>query len=219
MSDNNKVEKKINPEDVVEVASNKGKWNNIFVDGYKFTHQKVVNGSHYYVCAKYFDRKCQCRLIKKNKNDFICRGEHQHPATASDLPRAEVLLTLKETAKTDRSKARNLIANAVGTVNSQVAVVLPTLSQMGRTVNRVRNAGNIKIPKNAKRIELSEKYTVTPKGDNFLLFDNGNEDNRLLIFGTRDNLRVLKNCASISCDGTFDVTPPGFHQLYTIHGK
>lgn len=117
MSDINEVEKKINLEDVVEIASNKGKWKNVFVDGYKFTHQKVVKECHYYVCAKYFDSKCSSRLIKKSETDYTLRGDHQHPATASDLPRADTLQTLKETAKTE-------------TVNSQVAVVLPTLSQM-----------------------------------------------------------------------------------------
>lgn len=172
-----------------------------------------------YVCSKYYDRKCSCRIIKKGESDFILRGEHCHPGDPNIRPRNEILHSLKETAKNDHNKASALIASAVGTVNSQVAVNLPTLSQIGRTINRVRNAENIKIPRNAQRIELSEKYTVTKRGDKFLLYDNGVEDDRLLIFGTRDNIRVLKNCSMFHCDGTFDVTPPGFDQLYTIHGN
>lgn len=221
MSDISEVEKSVNISlnDVIEIQSNKGKWKNIFIGGHKFTHQKVINDIHYYVCAKYFDRKCSCRLVKRSETDYQIRGTHCHPGNATELPRTEILQTLKATAKTDRSKASVLIATSVGTVNSQVAVSLPPMSQMSRTINRIRNAENIKIPRNTKRIELSEKYTVTKRGDNFLLFDNGSEDDRLLIFGTKDNLRVLKNCFNMHCDGTFDVTPPGFDQMYTIHGK
>lgn len=174
---------------------------------------------HYYVCAKYFDRKCTCRLVKKSETDYRIRGEHCHPGNATDRPRADALRTLKTAAKNSRSKTSVLVASVLGTENSQVAVNLPTLSQLGRTVNRVRNSENIKIPRNVKRIELSEKYTATKRGDNFLLHENGSEDDRLLIFGTKDNLRVLKNCSTIHCDGTFYVSPPGFDQLYTVHGN
>lgn len=202
---------------MIEISSNKGKWNNIFVDGHKFIHQKVVNNTHYYACAKFYDRKCACRLVKRD--DYRIRGEHCHPGNATDRPRTEVMDTLKKTAKTDRSKASVLIASAIGTTNSQVAVKLPPLIQISRTINRVRNADNIRIPRDTRRIELSEKYTVTKRGDNFLLYDNALENDRLLIFGTKDNLRVLKNCSTFHCDGTFDVTPPGFNQLYTLHGN
>lgn len=208
----------INPDEIRELKSNKGKWNIIFYDGYKFIHQNSKDVTHYYVCEKYFDRKCPCRLIKKGEN-YSIRGVHIHPGNAVARPRTEVLSTLKEKAKTDRSKASVLIGSVVGTVNSQVAVSLPPNSQLSRTCNRVRNKDNIVIPKNVKRIEISNQYTVTKKGECFLLFDNGSEDDRLLIFGTRDNLRVLKNCSNIYCDGTFDITPPGFDQLYSVHGN
>lgn len=213
------MDTKIDAELVTEIESNKGTWRNIFYDGSKFTHQKLANNIHYYVCANYFDRKCPCRIIKRSESDYILRGDHCHPGNATMRPRTEILQSLKQSAKTDRSKASVLIASAVGTVNSQVAVNLPPVSQIGRTINRVRNKNSIKIPRNVKKIELSEKFTVTKRGENFLLYDNGTEDDRLLIFGTRDNLRVLKNSSVIHCDGTFDVAPPGFDQLYTVHGK
>lgn len=135
------------------------------------------------------------------------------------MPRAELLDSLKKKAKTDRATAQKLIADAVGTVSSQLAVKLPTMSQISRTISRSRNAEHFAVAKNADGLNLTSKYTNTQRGDNFLLYDNEIEEDRLLIFGTLDNLRVLRNCIEIFCDGTFDICPPSFGQVYTIHGN
>lgn len=90
---------------------------------------------------------------------------------------------------------------------------------MARAANRIRNKENIlKLPKTIAEINLSDKYTVTFKGNRFLLHDNENNENRLLIFATEENLRVLSKCNEWYCDGTFGIVPNMFTQLYTIHG-
>lgn len=81
--------KVIDAKDIIEIKSNKGKWKNIFYDGHKFVHQREANSAHYYVCAKYFDRKCSCRMVKKNETDYTLRGEHCHPADPNDRHRVE----------------------------------------------------------------------------------------------------------------------------------
>lgn len=204
---------------IAEVKSNKGCWNNVFVDGYKFNHQKVIKDNHYFVCANYSNKNCKCRLIKTKTGEYKVNGTHNHTPNPTELPRAQILDSLKEKSKSDRASARVLIADAVGTVNSQVAVKLPTMSQIARTINRTRVAGNISTPKTCAELQLTPNYTTTQKGVNFSLFDNAIDEDRLLIFGTNDNLRVLKNSTNIFCDGNFDICPPGFAQVYTIHGN
>lgn len=112
-----------------------------------------------------------------------------------------------------------MIAEAVGVIGTQIAANLPTCSQMSRTINRVRNAGNpAKDPSKPDKFNLTPEMVKTAKGEDFLLFDNANENDRMLIFGTKENLRILKECTDLFCDGTFDVVPNLFSQLYTIHG-
>ena len=41
---------------------------------------------------------------------------------------------------------------------------------------------------------------------------------RLIIFGTRESISFLENSSDWFNDGTFSVAPPGFTQLYTLHG-
>ena len=53
--------------------------------------------------------------------------------------------------------------------------------------------------------------------EQFLLYDSGEEESRILIFGTDDNLAVLGRYEKWQCDGTCKVVPMLTAQLYTIH--
>ena len=44
-------------------------------------------------------------------------------------------------------------------------------------------------------------------------------EKRILMFGTRRNLKVLKACELWLVDGTFKTTPKYFYQLYRVHGS
>lgn len=52
------------------------------------------------------------------------------------------------------------------------------------------------------------------------MHDSGPEPNRILIFATAQNLRMLARAKHIFADGTFKTTPqPLFEQLYSIHAN
>lgn len=125
---------------------------------------------------------------------------------------------LKVAAKECKEKARNLVSDAVQNVDDTVAPVLPKMSAMTRTINRIRQKDNIIAnPRNLSELKLEN--VVTAKGMPFLLYDNESADDRLIIFATRSNLQMLCNSDGIFADGTFSITPPFFQQLYTVHGK
>lgn len=91
---------------------------------------------------------------------------------------------------------------------------------MMRTVQRVRAKGRCpKNPSSLVDLVLPDEYTKTLDGHNFLIFDSGPGEKRILMFATEENLDSLVTSTSIHMDGTFDVAPMLFTQLYTIHGK
>ena len=50
------------------------------------------------------------------------------------------------------------------------------------------------------------------------MFDSGRADTeRIILFGTSDNVRFLQDNKDWFADGTFKVTPNLFYQVYTIH--
>lgn len=162
------------------------------------------------------------RLIKrKNVKDedamYIKKGTHSHDPDARKKLAAQTMNALKIAAKESKDKARNLVSDAVKTVDNVVAPVLPTIQQMTRTINRIRQKDNI-IPNPRDLSEIKLDNILTEKGKPFLLYDNKSADERLLIFATESNLQMLKNSDGIFADGTFKVAPPLFHQLYTVHG-
>jgi hypothetical protein len=54
----------------------------------------------------------------------------------------------------------------------------------------------------------------------FLLYDNGTDaTERLLIFSTEEHLHLLGRSETLFMDGTFDVAPKIFAQLYVVHGQ
>ncbi|KAK9686123.1 hypothetical protein QE152_g37434 [Popillia japonica] len=71
------------------------------------------------------------------------------------------------------------------------------------------------LPNHRQEIEFQEEFTKTFNGEDFLLYDSGPEENRILIFSTRRNLQLLSHWYA---DGTFKTVPLLFNQLYTIHG-
>lgn len=166
---------------------------------------------------------CHARLIKpiNNANDenIQIRGEHIHAPDAREIEKKQTLTSIKNAAKIGRENARVLIASAVGNVTNATAAIMPTTKSMTRMVQRIRNKNRFpKNPRNLIELVLPNEFITTSKGDNFLLYDSGPNENRLLIFGTLSNLKFLSECNCIYMDGTFDVTPPLFKQVYTIHG-
>jgi hypothetical protein len=76
-----------------------------------------------------------------------------------------------------------------------------------------------KLPKTQNDIALEGAWTETTAGESFLLNDDTNElSQRILIFATDSNLRMLCDSNTVFGDGTFYSCPGLFYQLYTLHG-
>ncbi|CAF1055262.1 unnamed protein product [Brachionus calyciflorus] len=82
-------------------------------------------------------------------------------------------------------------------------------------------ANNANYPPNPEK--LSEIYfpvffPITKKKENFLYFDSGADSEFLfIIFTTESNLNQNLENAHVFVDGTFDIAPKLFAQVYTIH--
>ncbi|CAF0918334.1 unnamed protein product [Brachionus calyciflorus] len=73
-------------------------------------------------------------------------------------------------------------------------------------------------PINLCGILISDHLKRTISNKEFFYDDSGSDDpSRILIFTTEDNLSQLKNNLDWYCDGTFDISPTLFLQLYIIH--
>lgn len=167
--------------------------------------------------------KCPARLIrdlnKDEDNQFTVTKAHTHSGDGTIVGRAVAMKTLKRKAEESLDRGRNVISKLNENVSVTVAASLPKSKSMVQTIRRVRVNNDIPaapttlidliIPENMKNI-----------GDvPFLLYDSGPSANRILIFSTQRNLELLRRAKVLAMDGTFDIVPPLFSQLYTLQGN
>ncbi len=93
---------------------------------------------------------------------------------------------------------------------------------MNRTVHRARQETIQEAMKNVSgrpELLLPESFTKLKAGEQFLKFDSGNNNQRILIFSTLDNLAPLSSSKHWYADGTFKTSPSLFDQFFVIQGS
>ena len=95
---------------------------------------------------------------------------------------------------------------------------MPLIHHIRRDIRRQRKrAGNpLPVPQD-KDFDIPPEYHQTTGGQQFLLFDSGHGEDRIIIFATDENIQLLAESPSWFMDGTFKTAPELFFQLYTIH--
>ena len=66
---------------------------------------------------------------------------------------------------------------------------------------------------------LLESFTELRTGEQFLKFDSGDNNQRILIFSTDANVEQLSRSKHWYADGTFKTSPSLFDQFFVIHGS
>ena len=101
-----------------------------------------------------------------------------------------------------------------------------TLPNLKRTVQRqrVRVDAAPSNPRSLTDLVIPSSYQVILLDNDigeeqFLFYDSGPSADRILIFSTSDNLRLLALSRKWMCDGTFKIAPSFACQLYTVHAS
>lgn len=66
-------------------------------------------------------------------------------------------------------------------------------------------------------MQILTEFTTTETGEEFLTFDSWQNNDRILIFSNRRNLRSLALSGRWYVNGTFKTVPALFSRLCTIH--
>ena len=83
------------------------------------------------------------------------------------------------------------------------------------------------MPSNPQRLEdlgeIPAEFKKTLSGENFFIYDtyeddDNDNDTRVIVFATTENLRMLFRCSVWFVDGTFKISPSIFFQVFAILG-
>ncbi|KAL0895896.1 hypothetical protein ABMA27_011914 [Loxostege sticticalis] len=201
-------------------SSKKGK-SVIICDGYEFCLNRRIESKHYWRCVKNVHKQCHSTLITEEvsgEHSIIKEmTEHSHSPNAAANDSLILRNNLKRSATTSFDSPTKLILNCMESMPSTSACSLPNKNALRQVVYRARKKDFPTEPASLDEIDVPAEYRMVEK-EIFLARDvkYGN-DNRLLLFCTKGNLKVLFNSQIWILDGTFKTCPDIFTQLYSIH--
>ena len=104
-------------------------------------------------------------------------------------------------------------------VNRPALSQLPSVENLKRAVRTSRKTDlpRVKDPETRLHFLLPDFCKTLSNDVPFLLHDSGPGENRIIMFGTSDNLQVLRKSPHWFADGTFKHSPRSFAQIYTLH--
>ncbi|CAK9292085.1 unnamed protein product [Gordionus sp. m RMFG-2023] len=91
---------------------------------------------------------------------------------------------------------------------------IPSCVSIKTTIDRIIKIYRPMLPHFVEDIHLTPEYTLTNRGEQFLLYT---DSNKLIIFGTARMLRLAERADKIYMDGTFYSAHSLYYQLYVIH--
>ena len=183
-------------------------------DGYMYVYkQPLADNKHSWECR--FRRKKLCKALVTVLDDNIVNtvNEHTHAPNAAEIEVTKIRASIKRKAQTTQDTPQQILTVELGNVS------VPRMEHIRRAIRIQRENNDAPvIPQTRQNIPaIPQEYCVTTLGDRFLLNDSGPGDpNRLIIFATDDGLDVLRTSDHWFADGTFEVSPAVFFQVYPI---
>ena len=153
---------------------------------------------------------------------MIVRKEHDHPPNQAQTTTQLAIAGMSKRAR-EESSSINVIYDDQLEVLSQeqncadVLAQLPSLESIRSSLYRVRHENTPILPTHRRDVSLSPRFTKTQSGEDFLLVNDGNDD-KILIFATEENLRLMSDAEAFYIDGTFSTCPSLFYQVWFLPG-
>lgn len=201
------------------LESSKGQ-DRLILDGFIFYRERNHNDRTYWKCSEYKTKSCSARAIT-NGIDVVNSTVHNHAANPAFVSKEKVVHNMKKEVKETDSSLQRIIVNNTGTIPDAVAVNLPRFESLKRTLRGVRGKekyfSDLLNPATREEFIIPLERFKTKRNKPFIMFDSGNEEERIIILTTSRNLRLLASTDDWFGDGTFGACPSLFEQLYSIH--
>ncbi|CAF4336433.1 unnamed protein product [Rotaria sp. Silwood2] len=180
------------------VQSCKGK-DQLLLDGYRYRHtnKSLIN----WRCVKH---NCNGSAMFDGAQ-YVKLNDHIHPPNPDEVIAAEFKSKIQQRATTSYDPPRRIIHEALLNVHKDDALVLPSYAASQRLIGRKRKKNNISLPNPTcfQDIVIPDQLKLTNSGDRFLLYDNEDNDSRIIILSSDDDLKRLSQCDHWHADGTF----------------
>ena len=203
------------------MLSNKGATLKCF-EGYIHRRKRFYHDRIYWTCV---EPNCKGKLTTIDGEVVSGPKDHHHePSISEYLSRQQRNLAKKDARENPSRKGREIydrvnseIINGFPFDEDLIGVSLKPFSGLKPTINRVKRLQYPPLPTTIADLSIPTCLKRTKKDELFLLRDNLEPCNRILIFGTPSFIRIMCGEERVFADGTFKCVPHLFNSLYTLH--
>ncbi|KAG0442421.1 hypothetical protein DMUE_0280 [Dictyocoela muelleri] len=181
-------------------------------ESYFYNYMYTDSGKKIWRCNK---RGCPSILKTNIGNELLELSTHNHLKDEVKFFKTLLKQKISERALSTNESSRDVVLKVIKD-NKSMKVPLD-FSKLNTFVNKERKINNFSI---IEDYDIPEELQITNENKQFLFLDSGKEDeNRVLIFTTDENIVHLENSNILICDGTFKSSPSCFEQIFTIQVK
>ena len=203
------------------ITNNKG-GRKLTYEGYMYTMKAVTSTSTRWECSQRNSTRCKGLLRTDiiNPQTILSQTPYYHLGSDIEVKVAEVKQKIKvdliETASNGGSTHQTLCANLAQLSREERAEFGNHLS-VKRNFNRYIAQGRPDNPETLEDLVIGGTWADDVDGNIFLIHDNNDNTNRIIVFGNENCIQHLANISSWFMYSTFKVVPAIFNQLYVIH--
>ena len=190
------------------IKSEKGK-DLLVYESFVYRNERTTEAKTIWKCEEY-DKigNCKARIHLSLDNQRILKqiGEHNHVPEKAKIEARKILRKIKEVAISTQTETNNIIAQASVNVTQSTIAQLPSPIRIKRTIQRIRiqKEKAPSLPRSLNELIIPGEYQLTKRGQQFMLFDSQDTE-RIIIFSTSNNLKLLKEGDNWYADGTFKI--------------
>ncbi|CAF4181719.1 unnamed protein product [Rotaria sordida] len=178
---------------------------------------------------RYHQRKCSSSLSLTSNNTIVFRTPSAHSCEkqyASKQIIDEAIQRMKKHAREETTTipkiyTEELIRTRLENPSMVTGISYPDLRSVDSSLYRQRALNFHRLPNDLYNFKIPYEWTLGLRAEPFLLIDEfygNNNQERMLIFATDWSLSFLSACSRWHSDGTFNVTPLRFEQVYVVCG-
>ena len=198
------------------ITSQKGKLM-LVVDDYIFKLNRESKTTKYWVCTF---NGCLSKVHTTLDNQLIqFIDKHDHPSEKEKIEVRKFREKVKERAVNETTPVPQIYEEECARMMLSFAAItiLPSEREMNSSLNKTRRAITPLIP-TTQLFDVPEPFNKTLRKNEFVVVDKMiTRRQRILLFVSNEQLKMLFNAETILMDGTFSSCPSMFDQVYTIH--
>lgn len=169
------------------ITSSKGRPKLVF-EGFVYVKQKeLAKGVVSYECEmRRNEMRCKAKVKVRALEIVGKTNEHTHTPTIGRPEALKVCHSIKKRALDTEETAQQVISQELENISEEAAVHIPRIRSIRRKIRKCRQQACCPspVPQSREAIVIPDMYKSTPHGEQFLLYDGGAEENRILLFST-----------------------------------